>query len=187
MNVNKNKGVLPQRSGIGVNANEWEAPKRLQSSIQKFGTSSSSSSSNHNRSDSVHSNNSKTTKETLSIYGPGSIRSSDDASVTSYSRNSRVLGDVFDDNASVYSEATQATQDTSYTSRSNMSLTSNAMHRAGFNVTENKSLDDIGYTGYNNNDNNNKFDRNEDDDDFDRDFYLSEESGLTTGNFITMM
>ena len=172
MNVNKNKG-LPQRSGIGINTNEWEAPKRLQSSIQKFG----SSNSNHDRSDSVHSNNTKTTKETSSIYGPGSIRSSDEVSLSGYSRSSRVLGDVFDDNASVYSEATQATQDTTYTSRSNMSLTSNAMHRAGYNVTENKSLDDFNY----NNDTTNKFDRNEDDEEFDRDFYLSEESGLTIG------
>lgn len=167
----KQTSSIPQRSGIGTNKNEWEAPKRLQSSIQNV----SNSSKDDYRSNSVQSSNTKTTKESSSIYGPGSSsRSIDDMSVTGGSRNSRVLGDVFDDNASVYSETTQAT---SYTTKSNMSLTSNAMHRAGYNVRENQNLDDLGMT------NGGKFDRDEEDEDFDRDFYLSEESGQATGGY----
>lgn len=161
----------PVRSGIGLNQSEWEAPKRLASASQSFKPTQRDS----GRAESVHSGATKTTRETgnSSYYrAKASDRLEDDASVVG--RGSRVVKDIFDDNASVYSEATQMT---SKTSRSQMSLTSSAMHRAGYTVTENQDLNDIGYSDEVGR---HQFDPDEEDEDFDRDFYLSEE-GPTMG------
>lgn len=160
----------PKRSGIGMNQNEWEAPKRLASTKQSF----KQSDVNTNRSESsVYSDGiiSKTTRETSS-YRDGSAGSFDDNS-SIVGRGSRVVKDIFDDNASVYSEATQMT---SKTFRSQMTLTSSAMHRAGYTVTENQDLNDIGYSD----EAGRHQQSDEEDEDFDRDFYLSEE-GPTMG------
>lgn len=155
----------PARAGIGMNSNEWEAPKRLSSVTQSFKTGPPSSS---HRSPSLQSGATKTTSESsnkTSKYG----NQIDDMSISGHS--SRILGDVFDDNASVYSDATIVTQTSTKSNRSHLSLTSNAMHRAGYLANENQDLDDYNAPG---------FDPNEEDEDFDREFYLSEE-GQTTG------
>ena len=150
------------RSGLGLNANEWEAPKRLDSESHSFRSSSSKSSG-------------LTSKE--SKQSKSKTHDSDEYSVTKGS--SRAIGDIFDDNASVYSVATQSTSVTNKTNKSHLSLTSNAVYRAGYTANENRDLDD--YLPVQEGLDNAKFDPNEDDEDFDRDFYLSEESGQTTG------
>lgn len=155
----KSSNSRPSRSGIGMDTDEWEAPERLSTSIKRPASNKGTPAS------SGHTTIGTPMTSNASIYGPGG--------------NSKVNNDEWDQptplrpssNESV-GATTQLTNAAS-SARSRTVLNTKLFERLGYYVEPSQENDDETIaTNYN---------PNEEDDEFDREFYLSEEGPMMGG------
>lgn len=163
--------VKPVRSGIGLDADEWEAPERLQSTSMRrqalqhasAGASSSSSLGHTTLATPI----TASTASASSKYG-GTRNRGDTAEDDEWEKPTP-LRSAMNDTSSVQ-VSTLSTSTANASTRSRTVLNTKLFERLGYHVDhvdeEEEAVDQR---------NTEKYDPNESDDDFDRDFYLSEE------------
>ena len=148
-NLSKNKiSDTPQRSGIGLDTDEWEAPERLSTNIRRTPSISSAKTTLASNTPLTHTSTENKEKE---WDNPTPLRA-------------------------LSSDSSSSVMSSSLSSKSRTVLNSKLLERLGYNINPQSPIHDED----NMIDIEKRYDPKEEDEEFDRDFYLSEE-GLATG------
>lgn len=152
--------VKPVRSGIGLDSDEWEAPERLQSTSMKRQASLGQTPLSEGQT-------TLATTMTNSISGKSRVTNRFSDNSDEWERPTPLRSTINQDDSSVQMSTLSSVNNST---RSRTVLNTKLFERLGYHVDlheeEEENIPDGG----------NRYDRVESDDDFDRDFYLTEES-----------